>query len=128
MKSFYFQFKNEGKIYAKSLITFLKNFMEINPFGLNNCLRSGKRITPSFIGGSNDPRKIGRIVTNNSFAPAGYENELVLSFSRNQTVFFIYLNFFSVISRDFIIVLGQVVKQTLIEVIIIFFFIYINQR
>lgn len=78
---------NEGKIYAKSLITFLKNFMEINPFGLNNCLRSGKRITPSFIGGSNDPRKIGRIVTNNSFAPAG----------------------------DFIIVLGQVVKQTLIE-------------
>ena len=62
---------NEGKIYAKSLVTFLKNFLEINPFGLNQCLRSGKRITPSFLGGSNDPRKVGRILTNHSFAPPG---------------------------------------------------------
>lgn len=63
--------KNEGKIYAKNLVTFLKSFLEINPFGLNICLRSGKRIIPSYIGGSNDPRKMGRIVSNNSFAPPG---------------------------------------------------------
>jgi hypothetical protein len=51
------------------LISFLKAFLEINPFGLNNCLRNGKRIAPSYLGGSNDPRKIGKIVTNASFAP-----------------------------------------------------------
>ena len=66
-----FFIKNEGKIYAKSLMTFLKTYLEINPFGLNICMHSGKRITPSFIGGSNDPRKIGRILTNYTFAPNG---------------------------------------------------------
>ena len=60
---------NDGKVYAKNLITFLKNYLDINPFGLNSCLRSGKRITPSYLGGSNDPRKAGKIVTNASFSP-----------------------------------------------------------
>lgn len=78
---------NEGKVYAKNLITFLKSFLDINPFGLNSCLRSGKRISPTYLGGSNDPRKAGKIVTNSLFAP----------------------------TSDFLIFMSQVVKQTLIE-------------
>ncbi len=66
---------NDGKVYAKNLITFLKSYLDINPFGLNSCLRSGKRISASYLGGSNDPRKAGKIVTNASFAPS----KLVLS-------------------------------------------------
>jgi len=57
---------------VKNLTTFLKNFLEINPFGLNSCLRTGKRVLPNYIGGSNDPRKIGKIITNYSIAPVGY--------------------------------------------------------
>jgi len=78
----------ESKVYTKSLVTFLRNYLELNPFGLNNCLKSGRRISPSFLGGSMDPRKMGKIITNASFAPVD----------------------------EFIVCLTQVVKQTLIEI------------
>ena len=80
--------KNDGKLYVKNLTTFLKNYLEINPFGLNSCLRSGKRISPSYIGGSNDPRKIGKLITNCHTAPGS----------------------------DALIFISQVMKQSLIEV------------
>ena len=54
--------QTDGKVYVKNIIAFLKNYLEINPFGLNNCLRSGKRIFPSHLGGSVDPRKAGKMV------------------------------------------------------------------
>jgi hypothetical protein len=52
----------ESKVYTKSLVTFLRNYLELNPFGLNNCLKSGRRIGPTFLGGSADPRKMGKIL------------------------------------------------------------------
>jgi hypothetical protein len=56
--------KNDGKIYLKNLVTFLKSYIELNPYGQTYCLRSGKRIIPSYVGGSVDPKKVGKIVSN----------------------------------------------------------------
>ncbi|CAF1158615.1 unnamed protein product, partial [Brachionus calyciflorus] len=60
---------NDGKMYVKNVVTFLRNYIEMNPFGLNSCLRNGKRINPSHLGGSMDPKKYGKIITNSSIAP-----------------------------------------------------------
>jgi TBCC domain-containing protein 1 len=79
---------NDGNIYIKNLITFLKTYLEINPFGLNNCIRLNKRINPSYLAGSTDPRKSGKIITNKTMAP----------------------------KNDFIISINQVIKHTLIEI------------
>ncbi len=80
-------FKGDGKIYSKNLASFLKTYLELNPFGQTACLRNGKRINPTYIGGSVDPRKVGKIITNANLGR----------------------------SSDLIVFLTQVLKQTQIE-------------
>lgn len=59
-------------MYVKNLVIFLKNYIEMNPFGLNSCLRNGKRISATYLGGSTDPKKYGKIITNINSAPKKY--------------------------------------------------------
>lgn len=92
-------------MYVKNLVIFLKNYIEMNPFGLNSCLRNGKRITASYLGGSMDPKKYGKIITNINSAP----KKSVLS-----NIIYSHLNICLI--SDFIVFVSQVLKQTLVDV------------
>lgn len=78
---------DDGKISVHALSTFIRNSLELNPFEINGTLRNGRKLSASMIGGSADPRKTGKIITNNNFAP----------------------------KNDQLIILAQVAKQTIIE-------------
>jgi len=62
-------FKTDGKLTVNKLALFLRDKLEVNQFEVNGTLRSGNRITVSFIGGSTDPRKAGKVISNSNFAP-----------------------------------------------------------
>jgi hypothetical protein len=78
---------DDGKISVYALSTFIRNALELNPFEINGTLRNGRKLCISLIGGSADPRKTGKIITNSNFAP----------------------------KNDQLIMLAQVAKQTIIE-------------
>lgn len=47
----------------------IKTNIEVNPFELSATTRLGRRVIVTYAGGSTDPRKAGKIITNTSFAP-----------------------------------------------------------
>ena len=54
-------------------MTIIKGNIEVNPFETSATTRLGKRINVTYSGGSTDPRKAGKIVSNANYAPKRYE-------------------------------------------------------
>jgi hypothetical protein len=50
-------------------LTIIKGNIEVNPFEISATTRLGKRINVTYSGGSTDPRKAGKIITNSNYAP-----------------------------------------------------------